>query len=292
MSSQIIINILYSFSLYVIVSLSFNIIYITCNFFHISHAGSITLSAYFYYLLINSPHFSFLQSSLISATIVCLINGAIAYYIYLPLRKKESNPFVFLIASLGIYVVIQNLISLFFGDDVKSVRTGLVEVGHEIVGAHITNIQIVSIFCSLLLYVITIIIFEKTKLGRQIKAVSSNEVASNIYGINTENTILYSILIGSAYASISGILMACDESITTTMGFNLLLYGIIAMIIGGIGSLSGLVRGSLLLAISQHISAYYIDTKWINPISYFVLVIFLVWKPLGFSGKRLKKVEI
>jgi branched-subunit amino acid ABC-type transport system permease component len=83
-----------------------------------------------------------------------------------------------------------------------------------------------------------------------------------------------------------------DTNMTPTFGFNLLLYGIVAIIIGGVGSTRGLIAGALLVATAQQLAAYYIDTKWMDAITYIILILFLIWKPLGFSGKRLKKVEV
>ena len=121
---------------------------------------------------------------------------------------------------------------------------------------------------------------------------SSNSELSNIYGINSNKIILISFGIGSALAAKAGILSAMDTNMTPTFGFNLLLYGVVAMIIGGVGSTRGLIAGSLLVATAQHLSAYYIDTKWMDAVTYIILILFLIWKPLGFSGKQLKKVEL
>ena len=76
------------------------------------------------------------------------------------------------------------------------------------------------------------------------------------------------------------------------MGFNWLLYGVVAMIIGGVGSHWGLVGGALLLATAQHLAAYYIGSQWMDAVAYIILIVFLIARPLGFSGKRLKKIEI
>ncbi len=64
------------------------------------------------------------------------------------------------------------------------------------------------------------------------------------------------------------------------------------MIIGGVGSTRGLIAGALFVATAQHLAAYYIDTKWMDAVTYIILILFLIWKPLGFSGKQLKKVEV
>jgi len=197
-----------------------------------------------------------------------------------------------LIASLGLYVILQNLISLIWGDDTKSIRTWSVKVGHNVFGAYITDVQIITIIVSLVLFAVTILFLNYSSLGKQIRAVSSNPELSNIFGISSDRVILWSFIIGSALASIAGILIALDTDMTPTMGFHVFLYAIVAMIIGGVGSYKGLIGGALLLATAQHLSAYYIDSKWMDATAYVILVLFLIWKPLGFSGKRLKKVEI
>ena len=197
-----------------------------------------------------------------------------------------------LIASLGIYVVMQNTISLIWGDETKSIRTWSVKTGHNILGAYITDVQIAAIVISIILLTGVIIFLHFTSLGKQIRAVSSNPELSNIFGISSDKIILFSFIIGSALASIGGILITLDTDMTPTMGFRILLYAAVAMIIGGVGSYKGLIKGALLLSTAQHLSAYYIDGRWMEATAYVVLVLFLIWKPLGFSAKRLKKVEI
>ena len=131
-----------------------------------------------------------------------------------------------------------------------------------------------------------------SRIGRNIRAVSSNPELSNIVGIPSDKVILWAFGIGSALAAAAGILIAYDVDMRPTMGFNWLLYGVVAMIIGGVGSNWGLVGGALLLATAQHLAAYYIGSQWMDAVAYIILILFLIAKPLGFSGKRLKKVEI
>ena len=130
------------------------------------------------------------------------------------------------------------------------------------------------------------------RIGRNIQAVASNPELSNFMGISSDKVILSALVIGSSLAAVAGILIAFDTDINPTMGFNWLLYGVVAMIIGGIGSTWGLLGGALLLSSAQNLSAYFIGSQWMNAVAYILLILFLLAKPLGFSGKRLKKVEI
>jgi branched-subunit amino acid ABC-type transport system permease component len=197
-----------------------------------------------------------------------------------------------MLASLGLYIVLQNTISLLWGDDTKSIRTGEMKVGNEFLGAYITDIQIITIAVCLTLFIACILFMKHSRIGRNIRAVASNPELSNIAGINSSKVILQAFTIGSALAAVAGILIAFDTDMRPTMGFNWLLYGVVAMIIGGVGSNWGLAGGALLLATAQHLAAYYIGSQWMDAVAYIILILFLIAKPLGFSGKRLMKVEI
>jgi branched-subunit amino acid ABC-type transport system permease component len=199
---------------------------------------------------------------------------------------------ILMLSSLGLYIVLQNMISIFWGSGTKSARTWEVKVGNEFIGAYITDIQIITIVVCLALFVVCMFFMKYSRIGRNIRAVASNPELSNVVGIHSDRAILWAFGIGSALAAIAGILIAFDTDMRPTMGFSWLLYGVVAMIIGGVGSNWGLVGGALLLATAQHLAAYYIGSQWMDAVAYIILILFLIAKPLGFSGKRLKKIEI
>jgi branched-subunit amino acid ABC-type transport system permease component len=167
-----------------------------------------------------------------------------------------------------------------------------VKVGNVFFVAYITDIQIITIAVCLALFVACVFFMKYNRIGRNIRAVASNPELSNVVGIHSDRVILWAFAIGSALAAVAGILIALDTDMRPTMGFSWLLYGVVAMIIGGVGSNWGLVGGALLLATAQHLAAYYIGSQWMDAVAYIILILFLIVKPLGFSGKRLKKIEI
>jgi len=290
--SQLIINIILSFSIFLLIGISFILTYYPTRFFHIAHAITLTFSAYFTYFFSQQLHCQIWLAvllAIVSATIVGMLSEIV---LYKPLRKRNASPLILMIASLGLYTVLQNVISILWGDDTKSIRTGGIKVGNEFLGAYITDIQITTIIICISLLVVYVVFMNRSSIGRNIRAVASNPELSNIMGISSDEVILWAFGIGSALVVVAGILIAFDTDMTPTMSFNWLLYGVVAMIIGGVGSNWGLVGGALLLATAQHLGAYYIGSQWMDAIAYIILILFLIWKPLGFSGKRLKKVEI
>ena len=289
---QIISNIIITFSLVLIIAYGFNVIYCSTRFFHIAHAIILTFSAYFSFLFFRQVDlviWTAVPLAIVCATGVGLLTGAV---LYKPLRKREASSMVLMIASLGIYIVLQNVVSMIWGDSTKSIRFWDIKVGHEFLGAYITTIQIITIVVCLTLFVACTLFMKYSRIGRNIRAVASNPELANIMGISSDRTILWAFGIGSALAAVAGILIAFDTDMTPTMGFRWLLYGVVAMIIGGVGSSWGLIGGALLLATAQHLAAYYIGSQWMDAVAYVILILFLIARPLGFSGKRLKKVEV
>jgi len=289
---QLMYSIILGYVLLLIVGLSFSIIYHTTKFFHFAHAMTLTFAAYFTFLFSIQLKFSMAVSiplAILCATTVGMLSEIT---IYKPLRKRNASHTILTLASLGLYTVLQNIISIIWSDDPRSIRAGEIKVGHEFLGAYITDIRIITIVTCLVLFVACVLFIKYNRIGRNIRAVASNPELSNIVGISSDKVILWAFGIGSALVAVVGILIAFDTDMRPTMGFRWLLYGVAAMIIGGVGSNWGLVGGALLLATAQHLTTYYIGSQWMDAVAYMFLILFLIIRPLGFSGKRLKKIEI
>lgn len=289
---QILINTLIISSYYLLVALGFSIVFYLLRFFHFAHAAVFTSGAYFTFLYNQLMGFSLYTSIPLAVLCSCLLGCLIELIIYKPLRKKKSSSLILLLASLGIYIVLQNVISMVFGDDTKTIRTWSVVEGLNVFGARITPVQIIIIASSIFLLLLTSSFLRFSKTGRAMRAVANDPELANISGISSDRVILISFAIGSALAGIAGILVSLDVDMTPTMGMNALMMGVVAMIVGGVGSLWGIVLGSLLLAIAQNLGVWYISSQWQDAIAFAILLIFLLFKPEGFFGKRLKKAEV
>lgn len=290
--SQLVVNIILTASLLLLLSFLYKILFAINKFSNLAHAAIITLGAYFTYFFSNHFSIPFPIAAVLAIVSATLVGMACELLVYRQMRKKNEPALAFLIASIGLYVVLQNCVSIFFGDGTKIFNISEVMVGNQFFGAYVTTVQIFSFLVSISLFILVNLYLQITIIGKSIRAVASNPELCNIYGIPANKINLIAYGIGSSLAATAGILSAMDTHMTPTFGFNLLLYGVVAMIIGGVGSTKGLIAGSLLVASAQHVAAYYVDVKWTDAVTYLILILFLIWKPLGFSGRRLKKIEI
>jgi len=291
MFSQLLFNGLVAGSIYCLVALGFGLIYGTLRFFHFVHGAIFTLGPYLTHYLIGMGIPIYLAIPF--AICLCSLSGClIDITIYRPLRSKGSSSNILFIASLGIYISIQNLLSLSFGDATLSIRSDPVQQGIYLIGARITHIQVTSFFISVFLFICCFVFLNKTRFGKIIRAVSNDNELAKISGVEINYVFLGVLGLGSTLASISGILVALDVDMIPSMGMKALMMGIIVVIVGGAGSLPGIVFASLLLGFIQNLGVYYISSQWQDAIAFTILLIFLLYRPQGFLGKELKKVTV
>ena len=292
MLKQLLLNGVISGSIYALVALGFVLIYRTVRFFHFAHGAIYTSGAYFVFLfkvVCGIPFFISIALSIISTA---LLGVLVEILVYKPIRKRQGSNLIFLLASLGVLTIIQNIISLIFGDDTKTIRTGNVKEGLNFFGAYITPIQITIIVVAVILFIITTLILQKTKMGKTLRAVANSPELAKITGINSDKVIILAYAIGSALAAVGAILVAFDTDMTPTMGFHALMMGVVAVIIGGVNSIPGAALGGLLLGLAQNLGVWKISSQWQDTIAFVILLIFLLVRPYGFLGKKLKKAEI
>ena len=289
---QLILSIIIYSSLLTALSISVSELYAILRFFHLAHAMTLTLGAYFVFVMLIPLGWPLWVSVLLSVSVVILLMLAINKWISQPLQNRGAESWQLMIASLGLYVVLQNLVSIFCGDRTLSFRTWDIKAGIPFWGAQITGVQIVTIITCAVLVVVFFVFLHRTNIGQQIKAASSNPELSTVFGVSRDRIVRWTIAICTGIAACMGILIAADNGMTPTMGFNWLLYAVVVMIISGMGKEWHLILGALLLATAQVLVAYFLDSKWMNATAYIILVIFLYFRPYGFSGKKLKKTEI
>ncbi len=292
MLNQLLLNGIIAGSIYALIAIGFTVIYRTVKFFHFAHGIVYTAGAYFAYTLIISLHLNFALSFFLAIVLAAILGVAIDRLVYYPLRRQKASNLIFLLASFGVVIFIQNLIQLIYGAQILTIRTGPIKEGHHFLGAVITDIQILILAVSIILMIFLWLFIQKTKLGKAMRAVSDDPIAANVVGINPERIILTSFAIGSALAGVAGILISFETNIEPTMGFSALLKGIIASIIGGIGSIPGAVLGGFFLGLAENLGIWKISAGWKDCIAFAILIIFLLLRPRGILGNKTEKKTI
>lgn len=210
MIEQLLLNGIIAGSLYSLVAVGFALIYQTTRFFHFAHGAIYTFGAYFAYLFYIQLGLDQLIAFPLACIATMLLGVMLEVAIYKPMRDRKATDLTLLIASLGLYIVLQNIISMIWGDDTKTMRTGEVVEGHAILGARITDIQIVIIVTSLVLITLMALMLSQMKFGKALRALANDPELARLSGINSDRYILYAFAIGSFLAAVAAIMISFD----------------------------------------------------------------------------------
>jgi branched-chain amino acid transport system permease protein len=284
--AQLLINGLAMGAVYAMMAAGFAVVYNATHIFHLAHGAVLTFSAYMFYVFLVLLHAPLPVAVGLTIVAAALLGCMIELGVYAVLRKRGGGPPAQMLASLGLLVLLQNIFALIFSTDVLTVRTGgltvyplgkLTVTSHHIVVAIVT----MTMFAALQLFLVF------SKQGRAIRALADNPNLSRAIGINPNHTYVLILALGSIMASISAMLLTWDVGVEPEMGFMVIFFAIVAVIIGGVGYLPGALLGGFLLGLIQQLSIWQLDSKWQGGIVFAVVLVFLLVRPQGIFGNRL-----
>lgn len=284
---QLLINGLIAGAIYALVASGFSLIYSICKFVHFAHGAVIAVAAYILYALFSLLGMNFWLAVILTIILISIF-GSVMNLIYKQLRKRKASNVILLIASFALLILIESLILLFFGADVKTIGFIKIAKGIEILGAIITPLQIFIVISSFILFALLFFLMKRTKIGKAMRAVSDNKDVAEIVGISSERIYMWTFIIGSAIAGIGGILIALEQNLEPMMGTNLIIKGFTAAIIGGIGNVPGAILGAFLLGFAENFGIWFLPSGYKNAIAFGILLIFLLFRPQGILGIRKK----
>lgn len=281
---QLFVNSLIAGAIYALVASGFSLIYSVCKFVHFAHGATIAFSAYFLYFLFSILGLNFFLSALFAIIFASCLGLFVSFFVYKPLRKRKASNIILLLASFALLILLESLILILFGADVKTIGYIKIAKGLEVLGAIITPLQIFIIISSVVLLFLLFFFMKKTKMGKAMRAVSDNKEVAEIVGIRSERVYSWSFIIGSAIAGIAAILVGLEQNLEPVMGTNLMIKGFTAAIIGGVGSVPGAILGSFLLGFAENFGIWYLPSGYKDAIAFIILFLFLLFRPKGILG--------
>lgn len=281
MFNQVLVNGIIAGAIYALIASGFSLIYSTNKFVHFTHGTVAIFGGYLLYWFYSLLGLNFWLAALFTIITTAFIGYLLNVTVYKSLRKKKSSSSILLISSVGLLILLESLILILFGADVRTIGFIQVNTGLSIAGALITPLQIAIVLVSVILFLLLYLFMNKTKIGKAMKAVSDNKDVAEVVGISAEKIYSWSFVIGSTIAGIAGILISLEQNLEPTMGTNLMVKGFAGAIIGGIGNVPGAIVGSFFLGLAENFGIWYLPSGYKDAIAFFVLFIFLLFRPNG-----------
>jgi branched-chain amino acid transport system permease protein len=268
-----------------VVAISFSLVYATTKIFHVAHAGIYTLGGYLAWSLV--VHGAPLLFALLVPIAVCAALGAlIQSQLYARLERRRATHLVILIASLGVLAVIQNIVAAVYTPNILQFPLAWSSKVVVLGAMRLTYTQLLTILVSLAAYLATMLFAHRTILGKRIRAVASNPMLADITRLQPQTVYIYVIAIASALVCLPGILVPLDLGLQPYNGVTPLLTATIAMIAGGVGSITGAFVLSVAIAVLQNLSLLVMPGEWSIGVTFFIFVIFMLFRPTGLFAAR------
>ncbi|MBD2497882.1 branched-chain amino acid ABC transporter permease [Nostoc sp. FACHB-280] len=294
-------------SVYAIFALGYTLVYSILGIINLAHGAIFTLGAYFTYALMGGTfgfngllanltltlQLPFAISLIIGSSIAGLVGVAMERIAFLPLRRQGSDPLLTVVSSLGVAVVIVNLIQYLvgaesytypantFGNLPPAINFGTVEKPIPI-----RSVQILIFVVSIVIVAILTYFINRTKYGKAMQAIAEDATTASLLGINSDRFIVLTFFISSFLAGLAGTLVASSVSIAGPyFGIAFGLRGLAVIVLGGLGSIPGAVLGGLLIGLVEaFVPAEYSGYK--DAVAFGILFIMLLVRPQGLLGRR------
>ena len=294
---------LYTGALYALVALGFSMVYGVLKLLNFAQGGLYMLGAYIGFFVIQwfgGPTGLTIPVPLLLVIMFVLAAGlvgglgvAIERFAYRPLR--DAPRIAPLITAIGVYFVLENSALLLFGAQFRIYNTPNFissSSGIQIGSVSIDSVQIMVLVMTLVLMAGLWQLVNRTRLGRQMRAVAADREAAEMLGINVNFTIAATFFLGSALAGIAGVMAGLlFNQVSSSMGFLPGLKAFTASVVGGIGSLPGAMLGGLLIGVAESFITGYITSTYTDLLVFALLIVVMLVRPSGLLGQaQLQKV--
>ena len=300
---QELVNGLTTGALYALVALGFSMVYGVLKLLNFAHGDLYMVGAYVGFFVIQwfgGPSALSIPVPLLLVIMFVLAAGlvgglgvAIERFAYRPLR--DAPRIAPLITAIGISFFLENAALLLFGAQFRLYNTAdfiSLSSGITIGSVTIDSVQIMVLVLGLLLTVGLRELVNRTKLGKQMRAVAADREAAEMMGINVNFIIAATFFLGSALAGVAGVMGGLlFNQVTPTIGFIVGLKAFTAAVVGGIGSLPGAMLGGLLIGVAESMITGYVSSTYTNLFVFALLIVVMLVRPSGLLGQaQLQKV--
>lgn len=276
-----------------LIAVGYSLVYGIIKLINFAHGEFFMVGAYaglLYYEQLPSglPHWLTIPLVLlVSGLAGAAVAGLTELVAYRPIRN--AGRLAALLTAIGASFLLQSLFCFVrqaqpqhYGDPLGSACQTTVKIGDE--GFYVIRLAYIGVTAALAVWLWHIVM--RTKFGRAMRAISQDQTAAVLMGVNVNSVIQRTFLLGGFLAGIAGTLVALPGTVTPTMGFVPGLKAFAAAVVGGIGSIPGAVLGGFLIGITEYMIVWAgVPTNFKDVAAFVVLILVLVVRPQGILGK-------
>lgn len=289
-------------SIYILIALGYTMVYGILGMINFAHGEVYMMGAYLGIITLGvltatgATLISLPLCILVAFLIAMLFCACYGYTIertaYRPLR--QAHILAPLISAIGMSIFLQNYIMLAQGKDKldfpSRFREIFIQKAINIFGVNLNYLELFIILISLLMMVGLHIFIKYTKMGKAMRATSQDKKMAGLVGININYVISVTFIIGSALASVGGVMISMYVGATKfDDGYLMGIKAFTAAVLGGIGNIYGTVLGGFILGLAESFGIWLISSDYKDAYSFIILLLILIIRPTGLLGEQVSE---
>lgn len=270
--------------IYGLIGIGFCVIYNASGIVNFAQGAFVMLGGMVTFVLLSTLGMPLVAASVVAVIAVAGLGVVIERLVVRPLWDRNATMFVMILATLAAQIMIERATQILVGDQPKSIPmfTDLPPI--RVAGISISYQTIWIIAVSLLLIGLLVLFFQKTLVGRAMRACSINREAAALQGIPVSRMLALSFALSAALGAIGGILLTPTQFTAYNVGTPFAISGFIAAIVGGFGRPFGAFLGGIALGLAQALAVFGLGSGLKNVAALSVLLVFLFFRPSGILG--------
>lgn len=270
-------------------AVGFGMVYRSFRVFHIALGAQFVFSCYSFYFLAVRLKTTLWLAIVGTLLLSVLFAWLIEFAVYRPFFNKRCSGGVTMIASLGILIVSENLIAMIFGNEIKTISNTL-EPSVVFHSLRFTRIQLIQFFGCLSLFTAGGIMLRKLCGFKAVWAMGDQPELIPILGLPLGKLRLLVMTFGGIMTAVPAILISYDIGMDPHIGMHYLLLASVAVFFGGVDRYWAWGVGAIMLSVLQSLTVWQFSAKWIDLVTFGILICVLLFRPQGLFGMR-KRLE-
>jgi branched-chain amino acid transport system permease protein len=277
-------------SIYGLTALGLTVIFGVLKVINFAHGSLLMVGMYLAYWTIHLTGLHPYLSLVFVVPLMFLFGYYLQDIVIKPIFKAEKDvrePITVIIVTTGVWYILDNLTLLIFGPQYRSIQNNplkgrMLEVGDMLISVPKLWGFAAAILTALVIY----LFFQKTRIGRAIRATSLDREAASLMGINQYKVYNIAFGIGTAAAGVAAVALVPFYNVFPTVGVLFDIKGFIIVVLGGLGSIGGAIVGGIIVGLIESVAPQFMTATWTEAIVYGLFLVVLFVKPSGLFGVK------
>ncbi|RPJ07748.1 MAG: branched-chain amino acid ABC transporter permease [Deltaproteobacteria bacterium] len=270
---------------YALEAVGFGLIFNILKFSNFSHSGLVAICAYFGFFLTRYVYANFVVTLIVTTLFGGFAGVVIEKLIFRPIRLKGAPLTLLLVNSITAAMLVQQFFAATLGADYYPYPSFMKQTSLTIAGISVSKTYMMMLGITAVVLLLLVIVLKRTKIGIALRAAATDIRTPSLMGINVDRVISAAFFIAGVLGGITGYLLGMTYSVDPFIG-SMILKGIIAAIIGGMGSIAGGVLAGILLGGAESFLIAEIGSSLTQIVIYSAIFVLLLFRPEGIAGKR------